>query len=86
MTSTAPKAQRFVSQWGEDMERNFILQARAVATLVLINHAIYDIVDDQELDPDILEELGELQPQLQEIIDDLKEESPLHCPSTKSAM
>ncbi len=68
------------------MNRTFSLQADAVATLVLINHAVYDIVEAGGVDLDILDELSYLQPQLQAAIDGLKEESPLHRHPTKSAV
>ena len=65
---------------------NHIMNPDAVATLLLVNHAIYDLITERILDADILEELDELQPRLQAVLDGLKEESPLHCHPTKSAV
>jgi len=39
---------------------NHTMNPDAVATLILVNHAIYDLITDRILDPDILEELEEL--------------------------
>ena len=65
---------------------NHTMNPDAVATLILVNHAIYDLITDRILDPDILAELDELQPCLQAVLDGLKEESPPHCHPTKSAV
>ena len=65
---------------------NHIMNPDAVATLLLVNHAIHDLITERILDADILEGLDELQPRLQAVLDGLKEESPLHCHPTKSAV
>lgn len=58
------------------MEKVFDITAADMATLLLLNTAVADVVEEGTVTPDILEELELLQPSLEQII--FKEESPLH--------
>ena len=53
----------------------FILPVRDVATLILLNIAVADIVEGGEIMPDVMDELRSLSPQLNELVMSIKERS-----------
>lgn len=67
------------------MKITFTITAANMATLLLLNVAITDILTSGGVSPDILEELERLQPDLDKIIFN-QEKSPLNSTPSKAAI
>ena len=65
-----------------NMKRRYYLNERDVATLILVNISLDDVLSYSEIDPDIRDELESLSPKLDSMVMNLKRENPAHTPAS----